>query len=194
MKTTINIYGIIILAVIFAALLVSCGKKDDKSVTYNTPQKEQFKNNSVNNNNINNSTNNTSTEKINNNKENNTKGSTKMVHLTAAEFKQKVFNYETEKEWKFTGDKPVIIDFYADWCGPCKMAAPVLEELSKEYDGKVQIYKIDTEEEQELAQVFGIRSIPSILFIPMEGKPQMTMGALPKESFVQAINEVLKVN
>ncbi len=194
MKTTINIYGIIILAVIFAALLVSCGKKDDKSVTYNTPQKEQFKNNSVNNNNINNSTNNTSTEKINNNKENNTKGSTKMVHLTAAEFKQKVFNYETEKEWKFTGDKPVIIDFYADWCGPCKMVAPVLEELSKEYDGKVQIYKIDTEEEQELAQVFGIRSIPSILFIPMEGKPQMTMGALPKESFVQAINEVLKVN
>lgn len=194
MKTTINIYGIIILAVIFAALLVSCGKKDDKTVTYNTPQKEQFKNNSVNNNNINNSTNNTSTEKINNNKENNTKGSTKMVHLTAAEFKQKVFNYETEKEWKFTGDKPVIIDFYADWCGPCKMVAPVLEELSKEYDGKVQIYKIDTEEEQELAQVFGIRSIPSILFIPMEGKPQMTMGALPKESFVQAINEVLKVN
>lgn len=194
MKTTINIYGVIILAVIFAALLVSCGKKDDKSVTYNTPQKEQFKNNSVNNNNINNSTNNTSTEKINNNKENNTKGSTKMVHLTAAEFKQKVFNYETEKEWKFTGDKPVIIDFYADWCGPCKMVAPVLEELSKEYDGKVQIYKIDTEEEQELAQVFGIRSIPSILFIPMEGKPQMTMGALPKESFVQAINEVLKVN
>ncbi|KXK49654.1 MAG: thiol-disulfide isomerase-like protein [Chlorobi bacterium OLB5] len=194
MKTTINIYGVIILAVIFAALLVSCGKKDDKTVTYNTPQKEQFKNNSVNNNNINNSTNNTSTEKINNNKENNTKGSTKMVHLTAAEFKQKVFNYETEKEWKFTGDKPVIIDFYADWCGPCKMVAPVLEELSKEYDGKVQIYKIDTEEEQELAQVFGIRSIPSILFIPMEGKPQMTMGALPKESFVQAINEVLKVN
>lgn len=194
MKTTINIYGVIILAVIFAALLVSCGKQDNKTVTYNTPQKEQFKNNSVNNNNINNSTNNTSTEKINNNKENNTKGSTKMVHLTAAEFKQKVFNYETEKEWKFTGDKPVIIDFYADWCGPCKMVAPVLEELSKEYDGKVQIYKIDTEEEQELAQVFGIRSIPSILFIPMEGKPQMTMGALPKESFVQAINEVLKVN
>lgn len=194
MKTTINIFSVIILAVIFAALLVSCGKKDDKTVTYNTPQKEQFKNNSVNNNNINNSTNNTSTEKINNNKENNTKGSTKMVHLTAAEFKQKVFNYETEKEWKFTGDKPVIIDFYADWCGPCKMVAPVLEELSKEYDGKVQIYKIDTEEEQELAQVFGIRSIPSILFIPMEGKPQMTMGALPKESFVQAINEVLKVN
>ncbi|MBN8585116.1 MAG: thioredoxin [Ignavibacteria bacterium] len=117
-----------------------------------------------------------------------------MVHLTAAEFKQKVFNYETEKEWKFTGDKPVIIDFYADWCGPCKMVAPVLEELSKEYDGKVQIYKVDTEEEQELAQVFGIRSIPSILFIPMDGKPQMTMGALPKESFVQAISEVLKVN
>lgn len=92
------------------------------------------------------------------------------------------------------GDKPVIIDFYADWCGPCKMVAPVLEELSKEYDGKVQIYKVDTEAEQELAQVFGIRSIPSILFIPKEGKPQMTMGALPKESFVKAINEILLVN
>lgn len=116
---------------------------------------------------------------------------TKMEHLTAAAFKEKVFNYEKEKEWKFTGDKPVIIDFYADWCGPCKMVAPVLEELSKEYDGKIQIYKVDTEKEQELASVFGIQSIPSILFIPMSGKPQMSVGALPKEGFVQAINEIL---
>lgn len=119
---------------------------------------------------------------------------TKMVHLTASEFKQKVFNYETEKDWKFIGDKPVIIDFYADWCGPCKMVAPVLEELSKEYDGKVQIYKVDTEAEQELASVFGIRSIPSILFVPMDGKPQMTMGAMQKEGFIKAINEILLVN
>ncbi len=190
-----NYFGIAVLAALFSFLLLSCGKKDDKTVTFNnqnSQQKEQINNNSVNNTN-------TNPDKINNTKENNTKeintkGSTKMTHLTAAEFKQKVFNYETQKEWKFTGDKPVIIDFYADWCGPCKMVAPVLEELSKEYDGKVQIYKVDTEAEQELAAVFGIRSIPSILFIPMEGKPQMSMGALPKESFIQAINEILLVN
>lgn len=119
---------------------------------------------------------------------------TTMVHLTAADFKQKVFNYETNKEWKFEGDKPVIIDFYADWCGPCKMVAPVLEDLSKEYDGKIQIYKVDTDKEQELAGVFGIRSIPSILFIPMDGQPQMSMGAMQKEGFVKAINEILLVN
>ena len=185
-----NYLGLVIFAAIFALLLVSCGKKEDNTVkingnsTQNTVQTEQSIKNNVNNN---------TGSNINNNTEN-IKGSTKMVHLTAADFKQKVFNYETQKEWKFTGDKPVIIDFYADWCGPCKMVAPVLEELSKEYDGKVQIYKVDTEAEQELAQVFGIRSIPSILFIPMEGKPQMTMGALPKESFVQAINDILLVN
>lgn len=126
-------------------------------------------------------------------KESTEEKNTKMTHLTAATFKEKVFDYEKNKDWKFEGDKPVIIDFYADWCGPCKMVAPVLEDLSKEYDGKIQIYKVDTDKEQELASVFGIRSIPSILFIPMEGKPQMTMGALPKESFVQAINEILLV-
>lgn len=188
MKNTKLKVHILILAGLFAVLLASCGKKEDKSVNYNTPGNQ----NPVTNNNQ--KTNPEPVKKENINKENNTKGTTKMVHLTAAEFKQKVFNYETQKEWKFTGDKPVIIDFYADWCGPCKMVAPVLEELSKEYDGKVQIYKVDTEAEQELASVFGIRSIPSILFIPMDGKPQMSMGALPKESFVKAINEILLVN
>ena len=191
-KTKITLH-ILILAGIFSVLLASCGKKEDRSVNYNTPS-DQNKNVQKT---ITNSDIKTSPEPVkkeNITKENNTKGSTKMVHLTAAEFKQKVFNYETQKEWKFTGDVPVIIDFYADWCGPCKMVAPVLEELSKEYDGKVQIYKVDTEAEQELASVFGIRSIPSILFIPMEGKPQMSMGALPKESFVKAINEILLVN
>jgi len=184
---------IVILAGLFAVLLASCGKKEDKSVNYNTPDNQYTgMQNPVTNNNL--KSNPVPVKKENINKENNTKGTTKMVHLTAAEFKQKVFNYETQKEWKFTGDKPVIIDFYADWCGPCKMVAPVLEELSKDYDGKVQIYKIDTEAEQELAQVFGIRSIPSILFIPMDGKPQMSMGAMPKESFVKAINEILLVN
>jgi thioredoxin 1 len=114
-----------------------------------------------------------------------------MEHLTKETFKQKVFDFETNKEWKFNGTIPCIIDFYADWCGPCKMVAPVLEELSNEYKGKVDIYKVDTEAEQELAAIFGIRSIPSILFVPMEGQPQMVMGALPKGSFIQIINDVL---
>jgi thioredoxin len=117
-----------------------------------------------------------------------------MEHLTKETFTEKVFDYENEKEWKFLGDKPAIIDFYADWCGPCKMVAPILEDLSKEYEGKVDIYKIDTEDQQELAAAFGIRSIPSLLFIPAEGQPQMAMGALPKEAFKQAIEEVLSVS
>ena len=114
-------------------------------------------------------------------------------HLTLETFKQKVFNFEKNTEWKFEGDKPAIIDFYADWCGPCKMVAPILEELSKEYDGKLQIYKVDTESEQEFASVFGIRSIPSLLFIPKDAQPQMAQGALPKDSFKKAFKEVLGV-
>ena len=116
-----------------------------------------------------------------------------MENLTKETFIEKVFDYENEQEWKFKGDKPAIIDFYADWCGPCKMVAPILEELSKEYEGKVDIYKIDTEDQQELAMTFGIRSIPSILFIPKEDTPQMSMGALPKQAFEEAIKEVLEV-
>lgn len=116
-----------------------------------------------------------------------------MEHLTKETFQKKVFNYEVNKDWKFEGENPCIIDFYADWCGPCKQVAPVLEELAKEYEGKVDIYKIDTEDQQELAATFGIRSIPSILFCPKDDKPQMSMGALPKESFVTAIKDVLKV-
>ncbi len=116
-----------------------------------------------------------------------------MEHLTKETFQKKVFNYEASKDWKFEGENPCIIDFYADWCGPCKQVAPVLEELAKEYEGKVDIYKIDTEDQQELAAAFGIRSIPSILFCPKDDKPQMSMGALPKESFVTAIKDVLKV-
>ena len=116
-----------------------------------------------------------------------------LEHLTKETFLSKVFNYETNKEWKFEGDKPCVIDFYADWCGPCKMVAPVLEELSREFDGKLDIYKVNTEEEQELAAVFGIRSIPSLLFIPAEGQPQMAMGALPKETFIKAFKGVLGV-
>ncbi len=114
-------------------------------------------------------------------------------HLTTEQFKQKVFDYEKSSEWKYEGDLPAIIDFYADWCMPCKMVAPILEELSSEYEGKMHVYKVNTEEEQELAGAFGIQSIPSILFIPLEGQPQMAMGALPKESFVSAMRDVLKV-
>jgi thioredoxin 1 len=114
-------------------------------------------------------------------------------HLTLETFKQKVFDFENNKEWKFNGNKPAIIDFYADWCGPCKMVAPILEELSVEYDGKLDIYKIDTESEQELASIFGIRSIPSLLFIPKDSQPQMATGALPKDSFKKAFKEILGV-
>jgi thioredoxin 1 len=114
-------------------------------------------------------------------------------HLTKETFKTKVFNFEKNKDWKFEGTKPCIIDFYADWCGPCKMVAPVLEELSKDFDGKLDVFKVNTEEEQELASAFGIRSIPSFLFVPAEGQPQMAMGALPKETFVQAFKDVLGV-
>jgi thioredoxin len=114
-----------------------------------------------------------------------------MEHLTKETFLEKVFNYEKNKEWKYEGELPCLIDFYADWCQPCKMVAPILEELSEEYKGKINIYKIDTEVERELAGAFGIRSIPSLLFCPKDGQPQMAQGALPKETFKQVIDEFL---
>jgi thioredoxin len=113
------------------------------------------------------------------------------IKLTTEDFKQKILDYTTEQEWNYKGELPAIIDFYADWCGPCKMVAPVLEELAKEYSGKLVIYKVDTEAEQEIAAVFGIRSIPTFLFIPKEGKPMMQPGALPKNVFKQVIDEHL---
>lgn len=114
------------------------------------------------------------------------------IHLTKEEFLKKVVNYETSpKEWKYLGDKPCVIDFYADWCGPCKAVAPIMEELAKEYDGKIYIYKIDTDKEQELAGAFGISSIPSILFVPMTGKPQMSVGAMPKNQIKETIDNLL---
>jgi thioredoxin 1 len=114
--------------------------------------------------------------------------------LTKETFLEKVFDYEKNKEWKFEGDKPCIIDFYADWCGPCKMVAPILEQLSEEYKGKIDIYKVDTEVEQELAAAFGIRSIPSMLFCPSDEQPLMAQGALPKHSLEEVIKDVLKVS
>jgi thioredoxin 1 len=116
-----------------------------------------------------------------------------LEHLTMETFKEKVFNFEANKDWKYEGSKPCMIDFYANWCGPCKMVAPILEELQKEYGDSIVIYKVNTEDEQELAGIFGIQSIPSLLFVPKEGQPQMAMGALPKPTFEKAIADVLKV-
>lgn len=113
------------------------------------------------------------------------------TQLATQDFKDKIFNYEKEREWSSKSQLPIIIDFYADWCAPCKMVAPILEELSKEYEGKLTIYKVDTEVEIELASVFGIRSIPTFLFIPVEGDPMMQPGALPKKAFQQIIEERL---
>lgn len=121
-----------------------------------------------------------------------TENKMKTIHLTKAEFLAKVANYETNPaEWKYLGDKPALIDFYADWCGPCKAIAPTLEELAAEYDGQIYIYKINTEQEQELAAAFGIRSIPSLLFVPMDGQPQMSAGSMSKPQLKEAIDKVL---
>lgn len=114
--------------------------------------------------------------------------------LTLGSFKDKIFDYENEKEWKYKGELPVIVDFYADWCGPCKMVAPVLDRLAKKYDGKLSIYKVDTEAEQELAGMFGVQSIPTLLFIPKDGEPRVAMGALPEKEFERIIGEVLSVS
>lgn len=116
----------------------------------------------------------------------------KVIHLTKATFLKKVWNYEKNPDkWIYEGDKPCMIDFYADWCKPCKIVAPIMDELAAEYKGKIYVYKIDTQVERELAQVFNVTSIPRVLFVPKNGEPQMSVGALPKPTFVQAINEVL---
>lgn len=114
------------------------------------------------------------------------------INLNKNSFLQKVANYESNpKEWKFLGDKPALIDFYASWCGPCKMLSPVLEELAKEYEGQVDIYKVNVDEEQELAAAFGVRSIPTLVFAPMQGKPQISAGAYPKAQLKQQIDQLL---
>lgn len=116
-----------------------------------------------------------------------------LEHLTKETFKEKIFDFDKNKEWSYNGNTPCVVDFYADWCGPCKMVAPILDELQKEYGETLTIYKVDTEKEQDLAAAFGIQSIPSLLFVPMEGKPQMAQGALPKETFEKAFADVLNV-
>jgi thioredoxin len=116
----------------------------------------------------------------------------KVEHLTKAEFLTKVANYEKDNQtWNYLGDKPAIVDFYATWCGPCKSVSPILEELAQEYDGKIYIYKIDVDKEEELAAAFGVRSVPTLLFIPLKGDPQIAQGAMPKSAFKEAIENIL---
>lgn len=123
-------------------------------------------------------------------------GDIKPIYLTTAEFKEKIWDYEANpEEWKYKGELPCIIDFYADWCKPCKMVAPIMDDLADIYDGRVIIYKVDTDKEKELSSVFQVRSIPSILFAPMEGKPAIQPGAMQKEDYMNIIDEyVLKLD
>lgn len=120
----------------------------------------------------------------------NSGGSAEPVHLDKSMFLDKVFDYEKNpKEWKFKGNRPCIIDFYADWCGPCKKVAPIMDNLAEKYEGKVDVYKIDTDEQKELAKVFGIKSIPSVMFCPKNGKPAMYKGAFPKSKYEKLLNK-----
>jgi thioredoxin len=118
----------------------------------------------------------------------------KVIHLNKEDFLKKVFNYEKNQDWKYTGDKPCILDFYANWCGPCRMISPYLDQLAEEYKGKIYVYKINVDQEKELASVFGASSIPLLVFIPVNGSPLANRGALPKEEIKNAIDKVLLGN
>ena len=117
-----------------------------------------------------------------------------METLDVEQFKKKVFDFEKSKEWHFEGELPALVDFYADWCGPCRMQAPVLEEIAQEFEGKINVYKVNTETSPELSSLFRIRGIPALLFIPKDAKPSLTSGFMPKNELVQAIKEILKVD
>ena len=164
-----KVKGILLVAVAFSFSMVACSNSSEKNNSNTTV---------------------TNSNKIENNM--NTTTTKKTINLTRTEFLEKVANIEeTPDKWVYLGDKPAIIDFYADWCGPCKTLAPVLEQLAAEYEGKIYIYKVDTEAERELASAFGIRSIPTMIFIPMGEDPQVAQGALPKNVIKDAINKTL---
>jgi thioredoxin 1 len=116
-----------------------------------------------------------------------------VIYMNNDSFKQLVFNYDKNKEWKYEGTKPAIIDFYAAWCPPCRQLSPLVEEIAKEYSGKIVVYKIDTDKEKLLSQRLGISGLPTLLFIPVKGKPQASMGFIPKETIVKTINDVLLI-
>lgn len=116
-----------------------------------------------------------------------------VIYLTNDTFKQLIFNYDKNKDWKYEGTKPAIIDFYAAWCPPCRQLSPLIEEIAKEYSGKIVVYKIDTDKEKLLSQHLGISGLPTLLFIPVKGKPQASIGFIPKETIVKTINNVLLI-
>ncbi len=116
-----------------------------------------------------------------------------VIYLDAKSFKEKVFDYENNTEWKYEGDVPAILDFYADWCGPCRQLSPVLTKIQKEYNGKIQIYKINTDKQRELAATFGIQSLPTIVFVPLKGEPQAALGFRPQNDLETMISEILQV-
>jgi thioredoxin 1 len=125
-------------------------------------------------------------------KENKKSEQTMVTELTKKDFLEKITNYEANPDkWVYNGKKPAIVDFFATWCGPCKGLAPVLAEVAEEYKGQIDVYKVDIDKESELASAFGIRSVPTLIFIPMEGQPQMSLGALPKSELKKAVEEIL---
>ena len=118
----------------------------------------------------------------------------KAINLTKVEFLKKVADIENNPtEWEYLGDKPAIIDFYATWCGPCKVVSPIMDELAEDYNDKIYVYKVNIENEEELSAVFGIKSIPSVLFIPIDGTPRIAVGAMTKSEYEKAIHEVLLI-
>ena len=176
---------ILVILVSIFALNFSCEKENKEDTTSNTE--------------VTNTTTNTNTEVTNTTTNTNITASNtqnnegKVVALTTETFKELVFDYTTNQEWTYNGSIPCIIDFYADWCRPCKMVAPIMEELAKDYNGKVNFYKINVDNNSEVASLFGVNSIPAVLFVPLKDKPQMAVGAMPKETYIQAIKDVFNV-